>query len=130
MPRIATLVAVALLGASGLFGCDTFGPRSCPASIEPGVEVEVVDGVTGAPVAGGSAGTARDGAYVDSLRATRWRGDGVATALSAAWGRAGVYRVEVRRQGYRDWARDDVRARRGECGVETARVRAALTPAP
>jgi len=113
----------------GLLGCDAFGPRLCPLGIEPAVEVEVVDAETGAAVAQGAKGVIRDAAYLDSLRPHASRGDGTVLTLSAGDGRAGVYRVEVVREGYADWQRDGVRARRGDCGVESARARAALIPA-
>lgn len=121
------LLPALLLG--GLAGCDGLGPQLCPLGIEPAVEVEVVDAETGAPVAQGAEGVIRDDAYVDSLRRHVSRADGTVVTLSAGYGRPGVYRVEVVREGYAAWQRDGIRARRGDCGVVTARVRAALVPA-
>lgn len=89
-----------LSGAGAVGGCDSFGPRSCPLSVEPGVEVEVVDAATGRPAASGAAGVVRDGAYVDSLRPGSGTGDGTLLTLAGAVGRAGMYRVEVARAGY------------------------------
>ena len=125
----ALRVAAALLGGGVVASCDPFGPRACPASIEPAVEVQVVDGATGLPAASGAAGVVREGAFVDSLQPGSGTGDGTLLTLIAAFGRAGTYRVEVARAGYAAWARDGVRARRGDCGIVTARVRAELVPA-
>lgn len=123
-----TIAGAALLSLT-LAGCDVFSPRACDLGIEPAVEVEIVDAESGEPVAQGAKGVIRDGAYVDSLRPYRSRGDGTVLSLGAGDARSGVYRVEVVRDGYAPWQRDGVRARRGDCGLETAHVRAALVPA-
>ena len=122
-------VVGAALVSLGLVGCDAFGPQVCDLGIDPAVEVEVVDAESGVPVAAGAKGVIRDGAYVDSLRPNRSRGDGTVLTLSAGDARSGTYRVEIMREGYAPWHRDGVRARRGDCGLETTHIRAAMVPA-
>ena len=114
--------------SSTLAACDPFGPGLCDLAVEPSVEVEVVDAGSGAPIAEGARGVVREGAYVDSLRPQLTRVDGTLLTLAAWNARAGTYRVEIVRDGYAAWHRDGVRVRRGDCGIETTHVRAALVP--
>ncbi|HYD55176.1 MAG TPA: hypothetical protein VEA99_21245 [Gemmatimonadaceae bacterium] len=116
-------------------GCDfPFASGACTASVEPAIVVEIRDARNGAPLAGLAAGVVRDGAYVDSLRPAGFTdvNDPIGSMISrqAASERPGTYDVEVRRDGFRPWTRTGVRARRGECHVETQRLNAALEPLP
>jgi len=123
------LISVLLITAAAP-GCDHFGPRLCPTNIEPAIEVQVVDSITGQPAAEDASGAVHERSFVDSLRPYSRGSDGTLLSFSAAYGRAGTYRVEVRKPGYRDWSRQGVRVRGGDCGVETTRVRAELQPEP
>lgn len=78
----ALLVALILSGCSEPFGCTT--------SIEPAVEVAVVDSITGEPAADGAFGVIRDGSYVDSPRPTASDSDGHLIMLSAGDERQGT----------------------------------------
>lgn len=98
----------------------------CPGWILRAIEVEVVDGTTGLPVASGAVGIARDGDYSEPLRVVGWRAD-TATTLGAAEGRRGTYDVRVERAGFAPWERRGIPARVGRCGVETTTLRAELT---
>lgn len=105
---------------------------ACPAVMRRAIEVEVTDALTGRPIAAGAKGIVRDGAYADSLRVVGWRGippNDTATTLGAGDGRRGAYAVRVERPGYQPWEQQGVTPQVGACGVETARLRAALTPA-
>ncbi|MBA3557313.1 MAG: hypothetical protein H0W30_01815 [Gemmatimonadaceae bacterium] len=97
--------------------------------MQPAVEVEVVDLLIGEPAAQGARGAIHEGSSIDSLRPHAGRSDGTLLTLSAG-GRPGTFRVELRKPGYRDWSRNGVTARGGDCGVRTTQVRAELQPAP
>jgi hypothetical protein len=115
-----------------LAGCPgATAPGACPGWIQRAIEVDVTDSRTGLPVAAGTTGTLRDGAYVEALRVVGWRGlspNDTATTLGGAEGRRGTYAVRVERPGYVAWERSSIVARVGACGVETVRLGAALTP--
>lgn len=126
----SSLVAGALLLAAG---CSNPTGYACPAVVNHGIEVEVLDAATGASVARGATGVVTDGAYTDSLRPVAFRGlppADTVTTLGAALGRAGVYTVRVQRPGYAPFERTGVRVVLNECGVVTTRLVARLTPAP
>ncbi len=119
--------AVAILG-----GCR--GPTmadACPGWVPRAIEVEVTDSRTGLPVAAAATGSVREGTFVEPVRVVGWRGlppNDTATTLGAAEGRRGTYDVRVERPGYVAWERTGITTRIGACGVETTRLRAALTP--
>lgn len=122
------LLAV-LPGCSGL----PFDGYSCTASIERALEVRVEDAATGAPLAAGAIGRARDGAFAEELRVVGWSQAGsemVATTLGGVDERPGRYDVEVVRAGYARWDTSGVRVRKGPCHVETARLVARLQRLP
>ena len=117
-----------------LSGCRGLtAPGGCPDWIQRAIEVEVTDAGTGQPVAAGATGSVRDGAYVEPLRVVGWRGvppNDTVTTLGAAEGRRGTYTVRVERAGYGAWERSGITPRVSACGVQTTRLRAALTPEP
>lgn len=127
---LSSLVASTLLLTAG---CSNPSGVLCPAVVNRGIEVEVLDAVTGASVARGAAGVVTDGAFTDSLRPVAFRGVPPAdtvTTLGAALGRAGVYTVRVQRPGYAAFERAGVRVVLNGCGVVTTRLVARLTPVP
>src|SRR5436189_412357 len=91
---VAISVAAVLIGAAA---CAVFDPVSCTASIEPALMVEIRDSLTLLPLAEDARGVARDGAYVDSLRAAGFLGAEPASMYSrrAADERAGTYSIEI-----------------------------------
>ncbi|MEO5588508.1 MAG: hypothetical protein ABIS03_02890 [Gemmatimonadaceae bacterium] len=101
----------------------------CPAAIYPGIEVTVKDSRTGQSIADGAVGVAREGAYLDSLRAASFQGTTV-LSLAGALGRAGTYTVTVERSGYVTWTKSNVDVERGACGVVTTHLTANLVPSP
>jgi hypothetical protein len=120
-----------------LGACD-LGGTLCTESIEPAVEVEVRDAATGAPAACNALLIVREGAYVDSAAYNNYdrhfpadttRGcerEPDLLRLTAADERAGTYTVRVEKPGYAAWERAGVRARAGECHVETVRLEVLL----
>lgn len=100
------VVAAGLL----LSGCTNPFGFACSDIGRFAVHVEVRDAATNAPAAEGATLTVRDGEYVDS----RNGGPGAPPipVLSAGAERAGTYQVTVRKEGYRDWTRENVRVKR------------------
>jgi hypothetical protein len=114
-------------------GCDVIDPGYCTTSIEPAIVVEIRDSRTGAPLAGLARGVVREGTiYVDSLKPGDFSDannvQGTMVSRVGAYERAGVYDVEVERDGYQRWTASSIRVGRGECHVETATVQANLVP--
>ncbi len=107
---------------------------ACTASIEPAIEVRLVDGKTGMEGLPGFAlmappfGTVRDGGYVDSLRVAIFSEDTL-LSVRAAPERPGRYDVLVRIGGYGDWHALGVTVEGGVCHVQTVELRAVLLPA-
>ncbi len=126
--RLVTVVALVILtGCENPFVEDVI---VCPTYVSPAIVVEIRDARTGAPLANGATGAVHDGAYVDSLVPHGSTGPGIETlvSMSAAYGRAGTYDVEVNRAGYRSWTVAGVRVTRETCGVRTRQVSASLEP--
>ena len=103
---------------------------ACPLSVEPGLEVEVFDAETNAPLAAGALGLVYAGeTVVDTLRPY----DPVESArvLVAHRAGAGRYTVRITHEGYVPWEQADVIVRRagGDCGgLRTRELQAALEP--
>lgn len=114
-----------------LGGCDElpiFDRGVCTAHVQRGLEIRVEDAVTGAPVADGAVGSARDGDFLDLLDVVGWDSTHVATTLGGAEERPGVYRVVIDRPGYARWDTTGVRVADAECHVRPARFTARLQP--
>jgi hypothetical protein len=131
--RFSSAVA---LGSIGLIGCHNpfaGGDIVCPAVIEPAIVVEIRDAQTGVPLADNARGAVHDVAYTDSL--TPYEGRATSAGLElvsrrAADERPGTYFVEVTHPGYRTWSLSGVRVVKGQCGVKTRRLSAALQASP
>ena len=113
-----------------LLGCGSATGDDCAGEGVYAVKVEIVDSLTGAPLAYRSSLIIRDGAYVDSVP-FRWAAVDSARVnyLDAGPDREGTYNVTVRRAGSQVWTRNGVRARRENgCNVKQAQLRARLQP--
>ena len=104
-------------------GCGLVGV--CVVDAVPGIRVTPVDSVTNDTIVDTRIiGIARDGMYVDT---TRVGDEAPPPAISFAWGRAGVYSIEVHAPGYRLWTRDRVVVDDGgRCEQRSTRVVTAL----
>lgn len=91
---LAVLVTVA---------CEGFFDVSCQADQRPGIEVTVLDSITGGPVPGTVTATATSGTYADSVVAP-----GDESPFLLADGRPGTYEVEVTAADYTPWTRTGV----------------------
>jgi hypothetical protein len=72
---------------------------------------------------------ATDGAFVDTLRPGEWQ-EQRPISLQGALERSGTYALTLRKRGYRDWHRDDIRVPPGACHVGSAHLSARLMPMP
>src|SRR5687767_5580573 len=96
-----------------LAGCELLGiGRACSGISVPGISVNVVDSVTGGPIATGVSVIATDRAYGDTVRS------GIARL---AYDRPGTYTVEVTANGYSRWVQSAVVVRQDDekCHVRT-----------
>lgn len=120
------VMAAALL----LSGCTNPFGFACTDIGRFAVHVEVRDAATNAPAVEGATLTIRDGEYVESRRGEP--GAPAPPVLAAGAERAGTYRVTVRKEGYRDWVREDVRVKRaGWCDeLQPVQLTARLERAP
>lgn len=118
---------VLLSGLMALGGCNGLLPTACTMEARFAVQVRVLDAATGAPAAEGAKLVVREGAYADST--TGFPGT---AEIAAGIEETGTFDVLVRKAGYRDWTRQDVRVTRaGSCDkVQTARLTAELERAP
>ena len=127
------LVLMAALSVA-LFSAGCGGSYGCAAVVSPAVEVYVFDARTGAPAAEGATATVRDGDYVERLQVhvTSYpdppNTQGVPLSFAGAYERPGVYTVRVEKPGYQPWEMTGVRVRKGDCGVNGARLEARLQP--
>jgi hypothetical protein len=115
--------------AAALSGCDA---GICTTSVEPGVEVEVRDAVTGQYLIPNPRGVVQEGTFQDSLEAWSYTADVPPRiiSLSGAHERPGRYVIQIEAEGYLPWDTARVRVEDGDCHVQTVRFIAALQPAP
>jgi hypothetical protein len=108
----------------GLAGCNVLVPTGCTLEALPYLVVEVRDARTGAPAAMGATGMVQEGSFIDTLYAIN-----ELVLETFEYERAGTYNVRIQKAGYQDWTAQDVRVKKGRCGVETVTLRARLEPA-
>jgi len=99
---------------------------ACPAIFVYGLNVTVVDSITGAPTGSGATVVARDGAYTDS--STRAANGSAAAPFALAGERSGTYSLTVRKSGYTDWLKSGIQVKKAVCGVTPVVVLAKLQP--
>jgi hypothetical protein len=121
--KAAPLAMLAIVGIVFL-ACDggVFCPDEAPG---PSIIVTVRDARNGKPAGSGCLGILTRSGFVDTLRAWETLEDGTTISL-AAFARAGTYRVQILKEGYWGWQRDNVRVYQRECGLSTARLTASL----
>ncbi|MEM7413933.1 MAG: carboxypeptidase-like regulatory domain-containing protein [Gemmatimonadota bacterium] len=120
----ALILVMTLVG----MGCyDGLGqdPIICTDIFVYGLNVDVVDAATSAPLAEGATLTVIEGTYVETVTAS-WDG----RSMAAAGERPGTYSVRVERVGYRSWERSDVQISSDECHVIPRSLEARLVPTP
>ena len=115
-------VIVALVSCNG----------DCVAIAGPAFVVDVTDARNGAWLAAGSTLIARGPAGADSVSYPNHVGPQRTITLIEGRLQAGIYTVEVKRDGYVPWVRSDIALREtGDCGhVRAVHLSAALEPLP
>ena len=115
------LLILGLIVALG--GCDTNavtdpGGVVCTAIAAAGLNVTVVDSLTGQPTAfSGLWARAREGSYTDSSAMAFTDVQTGAVRMALAYERAGTYVVTVHAAGYADWTKAGVTVTKGVCHV-------------
>lgn len=125
--RITTLVAISGIVAA----CSPSTEVTCTAVGIPSVAVRVRDAATGAYVAGGATLIARSAATADTVTLPDNRAvDSQELAGGLGWG---TFELVIRKPGYQEWRRSDVRVERSNadrCHPRTERLEATLTRMP
>lgn len=119
-------------------GCDMLFDNTCTLEAVPGIAVIVLDSTNSASIDFYARVVAQDGSYADTAFASMIRsGDPANPVPKPDWGayylaveRPGSYTVSVSLAGYRDWSRENVVVRDGECHVRTVEFQAALQRVP
>lgn len=121
---------VVLLCTSVLSACNALPLGvGCTDSVERALEVEVQDAASGAYIAAGASGWARDGDFFEHLKVVGWRGyppNDTVTTLGGVYERSGRYEVVITHPGYQMWTRKGVRVSKDTCHVRTVRLTAQL----
>jgi hypothetical protein len=114
------------LGALALAGCERASePVACTPEFRAGVQVNVLDSITGAPPESASL-IVRSGAYVDSVGPEAAFRTETFLSLGAAGERVGIYNVMVRSPGYLPWTRTGVQVIEEGCHVRTVNFTALM----
>ena len=127
---LGLLASLALAACSSTPELPPYGIPAPPGAIctleaRPAISVEPVDANTGQLVTGSVTMIVNDGLYTDTASA-RIPPSSAMRTVTAAYERAGKYDVIIRHPAYRDWTQKDVIVTRGDCHVETVRLRAEL----
>jgi len=120
-----------LATAVAVVGCDslTFPGSGCTTNLLWGINITVIDSMTGGGLLPGSTIRVRDGAFVDSLVfADTTNSQSAPSSVGLAAERAGTYVVSVSRAGYGDWTASNVRVTSDRCHVRTVTLLARLVP--
>jgi hypothetical protein len=120
---IPALLALAALGAE----CPTSNAGVvCTADFRYGLNVTVVDSLTGAPVPRPILIVALNGAFSDTSKFALQTGDIQFASWPLLGERSGTFTVLVRAAGYQDWRKSDVRIDRDVCHVKPVALMARL----
>lgn len=121
MPSTRHPAVLSLLLAT-VTGCSLMTDPICTTEARPGLMVDVVDSITGAPAGSGAMIIATSGSYADTARYT----EAYPSPYPLAHEAAGTFVVTVKQEGYRPWSRSGIRVDKGDCHVRTVAVTARL----
>jgi hypothetical protein len=107
--------------AAAVMACDIVSV-ACTGEARAGIVVIPVDSVSLSPVTNALI-WAREGAYVDTLRAFDPSG-----RAAGAYERAGHYEVHILATGYASWTASGIRVDEDQCHVKTVELLARLRP--
>ena len=116
--RFSALYMVALLGVGA---CENPFAGGCDTYAAPGLQVSLVDAVTGAPLPGtaGARAIAREGTFADTVPITT-------PQVHFVYERAGTYDVLVEYPGFETWSRSTVVVEEDRCHVKLTKLTARL----
>jgi len=100
-------------------------PVYCTEEYRAGITVEVVHGVTGAPLAESATLTLREGDYVETVTEPL-----SGRYLSGAWERAGTYDVRIDLDGFVPWRSAGIVVAEDVCHVHTVALTAPMVEVP
>jgi hypothetical protein len=128
--RLALLAALTGAGALGLTTSACIGPfEPCDDVGNFGIQVTVIDSVTGRPPPIGSTAflILTEGTYTETAQASLQIANGVLVVVGALE-RPGTYSLEVRMTGYKNWTTTGVRvSEEGRCdNVKTVKLTARM----
>ena len=129
-PALATLACAIAFVACRNSSTEQPGGIACTADYRYGLNVTVVDSLTGIAVARPLLITVTEGTFADTSQAARSPGDFPFTSWPLSGERAGSYTVRVRAAGYQDWQQNGVRVSRDVCHVMPVALTARLKKAP
>ena len=117
------LKATILVGVVVVTGCRS-AEIGCPDILRPGIDLTVIDSVSGVAPSAASVVIAMSESYTDSVSAPLIPPNHYALAL----GQTGIFNIVVRTPGYSDWSNAGVRVAESVCGQPitvalTAKVR-------
>jgi len=121
--RLARLAGVATVGVALYAGQGCEDDFVCDAEALAGLEINVVDSLTGEPLAVPATVVVTEGAIFNELQ--------TGNRIYAAHERPGSYDIEIRAEGYETWHLGNVVVGGGPCGVEaTVRLTARMIRSP
>jgi hypothetical protein len=113
-----------LAAVLGLGGCELLsGPEECTDELRPAILLEIKDRDTQQRIAGAEI-SVTDGTFEEIGNFA----DDFEGPFPLAHERVGEYLIEVDKEGYEPWSRDDVPVARDRCHVRTAVLTAFLVP--
>lgn len=103
------------------------GTFACTAEARAGIAIQVIDAVSGKPIACGAHAVVTAGTYSESVDKPAIAGCSDGDPLGAAYERPGTYAITVSKSGYRDFTIKDVVVAADVCHVTTVTVEARLS---
>jgi hypothetical protein len=130
--RPRSIALATALTAAVASGCGSlFDTRDCTTEFVYGLQVDVVDSLTGAPAGRGAVVIARDGSYADTAKSQLPPGSPAeGQTLLLAGERRGTYEVTVQRPGDQAWRQAGVRVTGDACHVRPTHLTARLARDP
>ncbi len=121
--RLVRLAGIAAVGVALYAGQGCEDDFLCDTATLAGLEIDVVDSLTGEPLALPATVIVTEGALFNEVQS--------GTRIYAAHERPGSYDIEIRAEGYETWRLDNVMVGEGPCGVEaTVRLIARMIRSP
>jgi hypothetical protein len=130
------MVLISLLAAAFVLviGCkaETNNDQAvvCTDSIDPGIEMEVVDAVTNVSLAQDAVAMLTSQDYSEQMVICYVDATGKATTLCGAYERPGTYNIQVTVNGYEPWSQASIVVASSVCHVTKTRLTARINITP